>query len=225
MQPSAQGNTKTGTQHRCPETTKPRPARKRSHKSSVARSNRHTGTARTTPKPPSSNAAKSTVPAPAPSTSTTPTTAAASSSSAATYVWSTGLGANAAAIGSLAQVIGNGDPPPSYLIPIYQAAGRRYHIPWQVLAAINGIETNYGRDTSTSPAGAIGWMQFMPATWSEYAVAVGQGKPNPYDPRAAIFAAAHLLAANGGAPTTCARRSSPTTTPVGMWTPCSGANS
>jgi murein DD-endopeptidase MepM/ murein hydrolase activator NlpD len=97
-------------------------------------------------------------------------------------------------------VIGNGDLPPSNLIPIYKAAGRAYHIPWQVLAAINGIETDYGRNLNVSSAGAIGWMQFMPATWSEYAVAVaGKGKPNPYDPRAAIFAAAHLLAANGGA--------------------------
>jgi murein DD-endopeptidase MepM/ murein hydrolase activator NlpD len=97
-------------------------------------------------------------------------------------------------------VIGNGDLPPSELIPIYKAAGRRYHIPWQVLAAINGIETNYGRNLSVSSAGAVGWMQFMPATWSEYAVSLaGQGQPSPYDPRAAIFAAAHLLAANGGA--------------------------
>jgi murein DD-endopeptidase MepM/ murein hydrolase activator NlpD len=97
-------------------------------------------------------------------------------------------------------VIGNGDLPPSNLIPIYKAAGRRYDIPWQVLAAINAIETNYGRNLSVSSAGAIGWMQFMPATWNQYAVSVpGQGKPNPYDPRAAIYAAAHLLAANGGA--------------------------
>jgi murein DD-endopeptidase MepM/ murein hydrolase activator NlpD len=96
-------------------------------------------------------------------------------------------------------VIGNGDLPPSDLIPIYKAAGRRYHVPWQVLAAINGIETNYGRNLSVSSAGAIGWMQFMPATWSEYAISpAGQGQPSPYDPRAAIFAAAHLLAANGG---------------------------
>jgi murein DD-endopeptidase MepM/ murein hydrolase activator NlpD len=95
-------------------------------------------------------------------------------------------------------VIGNGALPPSNLIPIYKAAGRRYDIPWEVLAAINGIETNYGQNLSVSSAGAIGWMQFMPATWSEYAVAVGNGKPSPYDPRAAIFAAAHLLAANGG---------------------------
>jgi murein DD-endopeptidase MepM/ murein hydrolase activator NlpD len=96
-------------------------------------------------------------------------------------------------------VIGNGALPPSNLIPIYKAAGRRYQIPWQVLAAINGIETNYGRDLSVSSAGAIGWMQFMPATWSKYAVPVaGNAKPSPYDPRAAIFAAAHLLASNGG---------------------------
>jgi murein DD-endopeptidase MepM/ murein hydrolase activator NlpD len=96
-------------------------------------------------------------------------------------------------------VIGNGELPPSNLIPIYKAAGRRYHVPWQVLAAINGIETNYGRNLNTSSAGAVGWMQFMPATWTEYAVPVaGQAVPNPYDPRAAIFAAAHLLAANGG---------------------------
>jgi murein DD-endopeptidase MepM/ murein hydrolase activator NlpD len=128
----------------------------------------------------------------------TPATTVASTAPA-TDVWSTGLGADSAALGTLAQVIGNGDLPPSNLIPIYKAAGLRYHIPWQVLAAINGIETDYGRNTSTSSAGAIGWMQFMPATWAEYAVPVGNGKPNPYDPRAAIFAAAHLLAANGGA--------------------------
>jgi murein DD-endopeptidase MepM/ murein hydrolase activator NlpD len=124
----------------------------------------------------------------------------ASTTAAVTNVWSTGLGVNVASLGPLAQVIGNGELPPSNLIPIYKAAGQRYNIPWQVLAAINGIETDYGRNLSVSSAGAIGWMQFMPATWSQYAVAVpGQAKPNPYDPTAAIFAAAHLLAANGGA--------------------------
>ncbi len=117
----------------------------------------------------------------------------------ATDPFSLSLGGNAAALGSLAQVIGNGDLPPSNLIPIYKAAGRRYNIPWQLLAAINGIETDYGRNLSVSSAGAVGWMQFMPATWNRSAVPVaGQAKPSPYDPQAAIFAAAHLLAANGG---------------------------
>jgi len=70
--------------------------------------------------------------------------------------------------------------PPAFLIPIYRAAGRLYDIPWQVLAAINWIETDYGRDLSTSSAGAVGWMQFMPATWQMYGVAVGHtGQPDP----------------------------------------------
>jgi murein DD-endopeptidase MepM/ murein hydrolase activator NlpD len=138
--------------------------------------------------------------APALSTSSSPAIAGVSATSVATDAFGPGLGVDAAALGSLAQVIGNGDLPPSYLVPTYKAAGSRYRIPWQVLAAINGIETDYGRNLNVSSAGAVGWMQFMPATWSEYAVSVaGHGKPSPYDPRAAIFAAAHLLAANGGA--------------------------
>jgi Transglycosylase SLT domain len=94
----------------------------------------------------------------------------------------------------------NGIQPPAFLIPIYKAAGRRYNVPWQILAAINSIETDYGRDLSVSSAGGIGWMQFMPQTWLEWAVdADGNGKPNPYDPRDAIFTAARYLAANGAA--------------------------
>jgi murein DD-endopeptidase MepM/ murein hydrolase activator NlpD len=89
------------------------------------------------------------------------------------------------------------DQPPAFLIPIYKAAGRRYHLPWQILAAINAIETDYGRNLNISSKGAMGWMQFMPATWSEYGVAVNGGTPNPYDPHDAIFAAARLLRANG----------------------------
>jgi hypothetical protein len=82
--------------------------------------------------------------------------------------------------------------PPRFLIPIYRQAGRRYHVPWRILAAINSIETNYGRDLSVSSRGAVGWMQFMPDTWRVY----GKGG-DPYDPRAAIFAAAWLLHASG----------------------------
>jgi murein DD-endopeptidase MepM/ murein hydrolase activator NlpD len=90
------------------------------------------------------------------------------------------------------------DQPPAFLIPIYKAAARRHRLPWQILAAINAIETNYGRDLRVSVAGAIGWMQFEPATWLQYGVSVdGSGAPNPYDPRDAIFSAARYLAANG----------------------------
>ncbi|MCA1690553.1 MAG: hypothetical protein LC720_09065, partial [Actinobacteria bacterium] len=46
---------------------------------------------------------------------------------------------------------------PPFLLPIFQAAGVEYEVPWQVLAAINEIETNYGRNLSVSSAGALGW--------------------------------------------------------------------
>ena len=90
------------------------------------------------------------------------------------------------------------NPPPGYLIPIYREAGRRYDVPWQVLAAINEIETNYGRNLSVSSTGALGWMQFMPGTWAQWGVDADQdGARNPYSPLDAIFAAARYLKASG----------------------------
>ncbi len=56
---------------------------------------------------------------------------------------------------------------PPFLLPIYQACGTEYGIPWEVLAAINRIETSFGTNVATSYAGANGWMAFMPATWAE----------------------------------------------------------
>ncbi len=88
---------------------------------------------------------------------------------------------------------------PPFLLPIYQAAGTAYGIPWQVLAAINEVETDYGRDLSVSSAGAEGWMQFLPAEWEQYGVdANGDGFKDPYNPADAIFAAARYLRAAGG---------------------------
>jgi Transglycosylase SLT domain/Peptidase family M23 len=87
---------------------------------------------------------------------------------------------------------------PPFLLPIYQAAGIQYDVPWQVLAAINEIETDYGRNLSVSTAGAVGWMQFLPSTWKRYAVdANGDGVADPYNPADAIFTAARYLHAAG----------------------------
>ncbi|WP_211656660.1 lytic transglycosylase domain-containing protein, partial [Patulibacter medicamentivorans] len=87
---------------------------------------------------------------------------------------------------------------PPFLLPIYQAAGIQYGVRWEILAAINEIETDYGRNLSVSSAGALGWMQFMPATWKLYGVdANGDGKQDPYNPVDAIFAAARYLRAAG----------------------------
>jgi hypothetical protein len=87
---------------------------------------------------------------------------------------------------------------PPFLLPIYQAAGTAYGVPWQVLAAINEVETDYGRDLSVSSAGAEGWMQFLPSSWAIYGVdANGDGFKDPYNPADAIFAAARYLRAAG----------------------------
>jgi hypothetical protein len=87
---------------------------------------------------------------------------------------------------------------PPFLLPIYQAAGIEYGIRWEVLAGINEIETDYGRNLNVSTAGALGWMQFMPATWKQYGVdANHDGKKDPYNPVDAIFASARYLKAAG----------------------------
>jgi len=89
---------------------------------------------------------------------------------------------------------------PLFLLPIYKAAAVQYGVPWQILAAINEIETNYGSDQSVSTAGAVGWMQFMPATWLQYGVdALNAGYADPYNPVDAVFAAARYLRAAGAA--------------------------
>ncbi|MGA9875945.1 MAG: lytic murein transglycosylase [Solirubrobacteraceae bacterium] len=88
---------------------------------------------------------------------------------------------------------------PPFLLPIYQAAGAAYGIPWQVLAAINEVETDYGRDLNVSSAGAEGWMQFLPSEWGQYGVDVNDdGFEDPDNPADAIFAAARYLKAAGG---------------------------
>ncbi len=87
---------------------------------------------------------------------------------------------------------------PLFLLPIYQAAAVQYGVPWQILAAINEIETDYGSDQAVSTAGAVGWMQFMPSTWLQYGVdALSAGYADPYNPVDAVFAAARYLRAAG----------------------------
>jgi membrane-bound lytic murein transglycosylase B len=89
---------------------------------------------------------------------------------------------------------------PRFLVSLYKQAGRHYHVPWPILAAINEIETDFGRNVAVSSAGATGWMQFMPATWRTYGVdADHNGVKDPDNPRDAIFAAARYLKASGAA--------------------------
>ena len=67
-----------------------------------------------------------------------------------------------------------------------------------MLAAINEIETDYGRNLNVSSAGALGWMQFIPSSWRMYGTDANKdGEKDPYNPVDAIFAAARYLKAAG----------------------------
>ncbi len=82
--------------------------------------------------------------------------------------------------------------PADELLALYRQASDETGIDWTYLAAINLLETGYGRIRGTSTAGAQGPMQFLPTTWQE----VSNGDINdPYD---AIPAAARYLVRRGG---------------------------
>jgi membrane-bound lytic murein transglycosylase B len=81
---------------------------------------------------------------------------------------------------------------PAALRRFYAAASRRFGVGWDVLAAVNFIESLFGRLRNESTAGARGPMQFLPATWRAY----GMGG-DVRDPHDAIMGAANLLHANG----------------------------
>jgi len=115
--------------------------------------------------------------------------------------------------------------------PIFQQAQDRYGVSWAVLAAIAKIESGFGQGKEylarggVSPKGAVGFMQFMPTTWSgsgnPYAFddpknprwdtdperiaryggygtdADGDGVADPFNPWDAVFAAAKMLKENG----------------------------
>lgn len=82
-------------------------------------------------------------------------------------------------------------PPPNTLRGYFEAAQAQFRVPWEDLAAIELIETDFGRVEGSSPAGARGPMQFMPATWALY------GSGGIDDARDAILAAARFLDAHG----------------------------
>ncbi len=74
----------------------------------------------------------------------------------------------------------------------YDAAQRRFGVHWSILAAVNFVESAFGRVRSASEAGARGPMQFLPSTWRQY----GMGGDID-DPRDAILGAANYLRRSG----------------------------
>ena len=85
--------------------------------------------------------------------------------------------------------------PADHLLRYYKEASAATGIPWNVLAAVNLVESGMGRLDGVSVAGAQGPMQFLPTTWAE----PGIGKGDIRNPRDAIHAAARYLVRRGGA--------------------------
>lgn len=82
-------------------------------------------------------------------------------------------------------------PRPGTLLAYFRQAQSRFGVRWQYLAAIEFVESRFGRIHGASPAGAQGPMQFLPSTWAQY----GSGSID--NPRDAILAAGRYLVANG----------------------------
>jgi cell wall-associated NlpC family hydrolase len=90
------------------------------------------------------------------------------------------------------------DQIPRNYLSLYQKAGQQYGIPWNVLAGIGKVESGHGQNMGPSSAGALGPMQFMPATWAIYGVdGNGDGRRDIMNPADAIPGAANYLKHSG----------------------------
>ena len=82
--------------------------------------------------------------------------------------------------------------PPATLLRYYRAGQARFGVRWNVLAAVNFVESAFNKLRNDSASGAQGPMQFIPATWRAYGL--GGDVHKPHD---AILGAANYLHANG----------------------------
>lgn len=85
---------------------------------------------------------------------------------------------------------------------LYNQAGAHFGLSAGLLAAVGKVECDHARNSACAQpnrAGALGPMQFLPATFAAWSWASGSPSPTPLDPRDAVFAAAAKLVADGAA--------------------------
>lgn len=73
-----------------------------------------------------------------------------------------------------------------------KAAAAKYHVPEDILWGVYGMETGFGSNIATSPAGAIGAFQFLPSTARPYRYPL-TNQPNAAQFQQQADAAAHYL--------------------------------
>jgi len=90
---------------------------------------------------------------------------------------------------------------PANYLNLFKASAAKYcpGMSWTVLAAIGQIESGDGANNGPSSAGALGPMQFMPATWAAWGInGFGPpGAPDIMNPLDAVPSAARMLCAAG----------------------------
>ena len=94
------------------------------------------------------------------------------------------------------------DEVPIEMWGLYNQAGARFGLSAGLLAAVGKVECDHARNPACDQpngAGALGPMQFLPATFAAWSWASGSPSPTRLDPRDAVFAAAAKLAADGAA--------------------------
>jgi hypothetical protein len=111
------------------------------------------------------------------------------------------LGGTPGCTGGGEAVGGLGRGVPQRLAPIYMGAAQRYHLGARgpsVLAAINFVETDFGKNVATSSAGAEGWMAFLPSTFAAWGVdGNGDGVKDIFNAADAVYSAANYLHDSG----------------------------
>jgi hypothetical protein len=112
--------------------------------------------------------------------------------------------AGTAGLGGTPSALATASIPANYLVWYIDAAQTCQGLPWPVLAGIGKVESDHGQSdlpgvhAGANAAGAEGPMQFLPATFAEFAVDADPTQPvSPYDPADAIYTAARMLCADG----------------------------